>query len=283
MFFSKKRRDGTYIAPTETYSIVLPHLFKSRTESLVYYPMVIDVEPARAFIRDQRAQGVELSLFHIVCAACIRVMHDFPSINRFIAGRRMYLHNDYKLAYTIKHSMQLDSAESTVCEAFEPEDTVFDVARRMEEDIAQKRAEAGVSDEEKLIKVVQRLPRPLLRALVGLVMWTDYHDVMPNFLREILPFYCTVFIANMGSVGMNAPYHHLYEMGTCSVFMTMGRINRENVLKPDGTVGQRVTMQFTWTVDERIVDGYYLSRTLRQFEHLMKHPDLLALPPKKKD
>ncbi len=44
--FTKRRHDGTYIQGREAYSKLLPHIMRTRTESLVFYPIEINVEKA---------------------------------------------------------------------------------------------------------------------------------------------------------------------------------------------------------------------------------------------
>ncbi len=40
----------------------------------------------------------------------------------------------------------------------------------------------------------------------------------------------------------------------------------------------RETVDLGFTVDERIADGYYYSKSIRLFKHLLAHPELLELP-----
>ena len=40
----------------------------------------------------------------------------------------------------------------------------------------------------------------------------------------------------------------------------------------------RESVDLGFTVDERIADGYYYSKSIRLFKHLLAHPELLELP-----
>ena len=74
----------------------------------------------------------------------------------------------------------------------------------------------------------------------------------PGFLRGIDPMRCSAYVANLGSVGLGAAYHHLFEWGTCSLFVTIGQIKPTVVVGADGNPAVRRTMELKIALDERI-------------------------------
>jgi hypothetical protein len=38
------------------------------------------------------------------------------------------------------------------------------------------------------------------------------------------PMWSGIFMTNVGSFGLDAPYHHLFERGNCPVFLAMGKV-----------------------------------------------------------
>ncbi|MCK7488727.1 MAG: hypothetical protein MZU97_26930 [Bacillus subtilis] len=40
------------------------------------------------------------------------------------------------------------------------------------------------------------------------------------------PIYSTAFFTNLGSIGMDTIYHHLYNWGTCSIFISVGKLKK---------------------------------------------------------
>ena len=50
------------------------------------------------------------------------------------------------------------------------------------------------------------------------------------------------------------------------------------VFQPDGTYEMRETLDLGLTIDERLADGYYYSKSIRLLKHLLEHPELLELP-----
>ena len=50
------------------------------------------------------------------------------------------------------------------------------------------------------------------------------------------------------------------------------------VYDEDGNVTMRQTLDLGLTVDERLADGYYYSKSIRLLKHLLQNPELLELP-----
>ena len=91
------------------------------------------------------------------------------------------------------------------------------------------------------------------------------------------PCYSSVYISNLGSIKMNADYHHLFDWGTISVFAVISEKAMCPYYKEDGSYELRNTIRLGLTIDERIADGYYFSRTIALMRHLFAHPELLDL------
>ena len=74
-------------------------------------------------------------------------------------------------------------------------------------------------------------------------------------------------MANLGSVGMDAGYHHFWEYGTCPMFAMMGKIRERH----DGVK----VMTCRYTYDERIEDGLYAGITLDGIKERVENPEKL--------
>jgi hypothetical protein len=83
-----------------------------------------------------------------------------------------------------------------------------------------------------LVKLPRWLLKPVFRFLKGL----DYWNLMPRSMIESLPFYSSIFMTNVGSLGIDAPLHHNFELGTCGIFIALGTMRKVPVLQPDGSV-----------------------------------------------
>ena len=108
--------------------------------------------------------------------------------------------------------------------------------------------------------------------VVSLVRKADDWGLLPRFLLDTDPLHGSMFIANLGSLKMDAAYHHLYEWGTIPIFCVIGQI-REVPVVVDGevVVGRRAVLRFTY--DERVEDGLYAQRSLEQMRLLVEDPE----------
>ena len=82
----------------------------------------------------------------------------------------------------------------------------------------------------------------------------------------------------MGSLGINAIYHHLYDFGNIPVFISYGKIFSQDVTLLDGTVEHHHFVTLRIVTDERICDGYYYASAFKKLKRYMLNPDLLDTP-----
>jgi hypothetical protein len=80
--------------------------------------------------------------------------------------------------------------------------------------------------------------------------------------------YASIFVANLGSVGLEAAYHHLFEWGNCPIFAAIGRVREE--VTPQGT---RKVCTVRYTFDERIEDGLYCAHALGKLQARLEAAD----------
>jgi hypothetical protein len=94
-----------------------------------------------------------------------------------------------------------------------------------------------------------------------------------------MPFWASIFFTNVGSVGIDAPLHHNFNMGTCGLFIALGKIRKEHVLGADGKTSTRDRVRVTFTYDDRICDGIYCGRAIDLFRSFVENPRPLESPP----
>ena len=68
--------------------------------------------------------------------------------------------------------------------------------------------------------------RPDLKSL-----WSTTSQISEYDARKRDPLYASAFVANMGSLGLDAPFHHLYEYGGISIFAGFGGVKNEVVVR----------------------------------------------------
>ncbi|WP_040212699.1 hypothetical protein [Clostridium polynesiense] len=274
------RKDGVPLKNITSMQKILPYIFKTRTESLVYSPERLDFTTAREYIKRKNKEnpGLNLGTFHIVIAALVRTISSYPYLNRFISGKKLYARNYISFSFIVLKNLGGKVDETSAKLYFEKTDTLFDVALKVKENIEYCRSTAE-KDDDRLMYFVSKLPSPLITILVFMVNKFNDWGLLPKSFIDTDPLFTSAFISNLGSIGHGAINHHLYEWGNSSIFITMGALDKINEKDSQGNSVTKCMLDVVFTLDERIAYGYYLVKALKYFKSLIKHPERLELPP----
>ncbi|GAA1164048.1 hypothetical protein GCM10009584_01160 [Ornithinimicrobium humiphilum] len=277
----RDRRDGVVVRDLAAERVVLPHLMPTRVESTVYYRQHLDVERLMDWLEEVnagRAPEERLRFFHVFLTAYARLFRLRPELNRFVHRRQTYQHRDISFSFTVKRAMADEAEDTQVQMVFTGTETVDEVRRMVDRSLSSARAgEAEESD--KLVDALVRLPRPVLAGVGRLVWALDAVDLLPQQLKGAIPVYTSSYLVNLGSLGAEAPFHHLYQRGTASIFASIGTIRPEPVVDENGAVVARRRVDMVYTIDERAADGFYLVRSAEVLQGLLDDPAALLVPP----
>ena len=86
--------------------------------------------------------------------------------------------------------------------------------------------------------------------------------------------YGSLFIANLGSIGLQPAYHHLYEWGDIPIFMALGTNEPRMALDERGRPAVKDMMTIKYSFDERINDGFYSIKALELLKNLVENPEM---------
>lgn len=272
------RSDGD---PVEGLSVLrrsLPFVMPGRNESAIYYEQEVDVTDTLKYVEETNRgrKGDPITFFHVFLAAGVRTLALRPRLNRFVAGRRVYQRKRIEISFVVKKAFSDRASMTTVKIPFERDDTLEIVARKVDRAIGVGRGES-LTPSEKEMKWAAYLPDPVLSLLLTFQRFLDRHNLLPAAMIENDPLYASIFVANVGSIGLEAPFHHLYEYGTVSLFATLGRL-RKVPGKTRKSV-QRDVVAIRYSFDERIADGFYAARSLELFKEFVEDPGVLEVPP----
>lgn len=268
------KRDGRLVK-VHPLNAMFPYMFRSRTESLVYFTATLDVENLLKYIEKKKAEGVELKFFQLFVAAVVKLFKERPHLNRFVSGRKLYQRRDIKVSFIAKKAATDEGEETNVALTFSEKSTFEDVIAKLKSGIKAAKSDDVKKDDDKLIELLMKLPRFMLRALFAFLRWCDFYFNMPRMFADVDPLRCSAYIANLGSIGIEAPFHHLFEWGNCSVFLAIGRIRYMPVALEDGTLTTRKMVEVKVSLDERIADGFYFARSLELMEQYLKNPETI--------
>lgn len=273
---SRKRRDGERVTGLDGYHNILPYVMPKRTEAEVSLTEQFDVTDLVKYMAERNEkEGTNLKIFHAICTATARTIYHRPRLNWFISGRFFYQRKDITMSFVVKQKFRDDGDETLMLLKVEPDMTFDSVSKLILGDVEKVR-KAKSNDLDKLMNFVGSLPRPFLEVFFGTLRRLEYHGVMPKGLTSGDPNYSTVMLSNLGSIGADSCYHHLSNYGTCSFMITIGKLHKEKKLMYDGTWQERDVINCTFTLDERLSDGFYNAKSLRIVKYLLEHPEALA-------
>jgi hypothetical protein len=159
---------------------------------------------------------------------------------------------------------------ATIKRRFDKEESFSALSAALSGDIKEARSDKP-SALDKEMSILLRLPGFLLAVLIGALKRLYAWGLAPRSLVDTDPMYASAFVANLGSIGIDAAYHHLYEHGNCPLFMTIGRVN-DTPIVVDGAVVVRPVLTLRFSYDERVEDGLYAARTLRLLAERIEQP-----------
>jgi len=271
------RSDGKRIKNIDPLMKLVPHIMPERNDAMVMSVYDIDCTGMDEYIFKRRKEGVRLSYMDITIAAMARVMGERPRLNRFISNGRIYRRNLIQLSITLKKKLKDGADETVVKFTFKGTENLSDVKAMVDKEVQANAKESAVNDADKLAKLFTIVPNFLIKFLVGTLRLLDKWGLLPKSILEVSPFHTSLYLTNMKSIKMNYVLHHIYNFGTTSMFMSMGKEKYVPVVVDVDTkeFGVKKIIQLGCTIDERICDGLYFGNSIRAFMKYMENPELL--------
>jgi len=271
------RKDGRRLRTLTPMAMMIPYIMKVRADSQNKFEDVIDITNIEKYLRKKHSEGHKnMGILHIFIASYVRAIALRPALNRFIAGQHVYSRNNIEGVMTIKKQMSIDSPDTTIKVEFEPTDTAVDVYQKFEKVAAD--ALAADSSFDKTASALSKIPGLILRFTVGLLRFLDYFGLLPKALVKVSPFHGSFIITSMGSLGINAIYHHWEDFGNLPVFLCYGKKYTDYVMNDEGEWEKHHFVTFKAVTDERICDGYYYASAFKIIKRFLLNPELLDEP-----
>ncbi|MBR4949992.1 MAG: 2-oxo acid dehydrogenase subunit E2 [Clostridia bacterium] len=271
------RKDGKLLREIDSMHYIMPLIYPNRCDNEAYMNFCVDLTNAETFLEKKNANSPEYkyNLFQLVLTAMLKTIMLRPKMNYFIANGKMYERNDVTAAFTVKKIFSDNGGEALARIYAKEEDTLDSIHNEIFRQVSFCRSDKKDKSTESM-DLVSKLPG---RNLIGsVVRFLDKHGWMPNSMIATDPYYCSVVLSNLGSIKLDAGYHHMTNWGTNSVFCVIGRMEKRPFFDEDGKVTMKQSVNLSLTIDERLADGYYYSKTIQLFKHLLENPELLELP-----
>ena len=265
--FTKKRRDADYIKPNDAIGAIMPFIMPKKTDAEVSSTINMDITKLVEYVDKQNEKdlGYKMTYFHAIASLMAKVFYNREALNRFVKDKRLYQRKKMTFGFIAKNKLSDKGEERIICLDIEKNDNIMTLSKKMAVDVFKVKNE-GTNNMDSILNFFTSLPKCILALIVKIVLFLDRKGINPKALTEGDTNYVTLLLSNLGSIKTNSCYHHLNEYGTNSIVMTIGTIKDENKKK---------IVDLTFTLDERIADGFYFAKSVKLAEYIALNPELL--------
>ena len=268
------RPDGKKVKGLDPVFRVLPNVMLERADAQVYFKQDIPLKNLDEYIDRKMAEGIRISYMDIIYASIVRIINDRPQLNRFAMHGTLYERDKIYVTLAIKKGLEDNSPETTVKIPFTGKENIFEVKELLQSEIEKNKSISAENSTDKLVGALSLVPDFVLRWAVKFLWFLDKHGLMPKAIIDASPFHTSAFLTNVGSLGIDSIYHHLYNFGTTSMFFSMGK-KKKSYIYEDDEIKQEKCITVAFVGDERICDGYYYASSFKQLSRYLKKPELL--------
>lgn len=268
------RSDGKKIKKLTPIFKIMPCVMLDRVDSQVYFKQDIALKHLDEYIDRKAEEGIRLSYMNIIYAAIVRIIGERPRLNRFAMNGALYQRNKIYVSLVIKKSLTDDGVETPLKLKFNGDENIFEIKEKLDATIEKNKDVEAANKTDKLVSILSAIPSGLIRVIVKFLMFLDKHGIMPKKIIEASPFHTSVFLTNVGSLGIDSIYHHIYNFGTTSMFFSMGK-KKKSYIYEDEEFKEEKCITLAFVGDERICDGYYYASSFKLLLKYLKKPELL--------
>lgn len=273
------RRDGVLLRELDSLHYITGIIYPNRCDNEAYVSLRIDLTAMNEYLarKNETEKDFPYTMFHLIVAALLKTITLRPKMNRFIVNSNFYQRNEVSAAFVVKKQFSDTGAEALAVLHGKDDFTVADVHEYIRSQVQECRSEK-VDPTTDVMDYLNKIPRFISKAAIRILMWLDKHGWVPKDIIATDPYYNSVVISNLGSIKLKCGYHHLTNWGTCSMFCIIGEKKKTAFFDEDGTMTMRETLDLGLTIDERLADGYYYSKSVRLLKYLLEHPEELEKP-----
>ncbi len=269
------RKNAKRVDNISGLSQILIDLKPDRCVSDVYINQKMDVTELCKYVDKLKKKGEHITIFHAFMTAIGLVYYNRPYLNRFIANRHIYEHNDIVISFVAKIAFDDNAEEMMILVKIDENDNIHTISKKILDKVDsirnKKEDKKGANN---AIDFLGKLPNIIRIPIVGIFKWCDKMGFLPSSLIEDNLYYSSLIVSNLGSIHCGAIYHNITNFGNASGLATMGEIKDEEVII-NGKKEIRKICEFGINLDERIADGYYFAKSVQLLQYIFDNPKLL--------
>jgi len=257
----------------------MPFMYPNRCDNEAFFSFKIDLTAVNEYINKRNAENPEYkyNLFQCIIAAALKTITLRSKLSIFIHDRKMYKRNEISAAFTVKQEFSDNGGEVLAFIHSKPDWTIDDLHNEIHRQLLKLKNKSYVDESTGIMDKFNQLPKFISRPIVSAICHLEKKGMILPALVETDPYHSTVNFANLGSIGLPSGYHHLTNWGTTSMFIVIGKADRMPFYENDQVVFKDA-VELNITMDERIADGFYFSKSMKMMQYFLQHPELLEHP-----
>src|SRR5262245_18117379 len=128
-----RRSDGRLVRDLPNTRRVMPYIMRGRNEAAVNFSYDVHLRKADAFIRAWNSANpmLRIDVFHLALWAMRNLIERTPSVNRFVAGGRLYQRNGIWFSYAVKQKLEVGSPLVVVKRRFDTDSSFGEMVEGM--------------------------------------------------------------------------------------------------------------------------------------------------------
>ena len=277
------RFDAEYIKDLDSMHYIMPYMFPNRCDNEAFFSFRIDLSEVNQYIERKNADNpaYKYNLFQCLIAAALKTITLRSRLSYFIHNRRIYKRNEISAAFTVKQEFSDDGGEVLAFIHSRPDWTIDDLHDEIHRQLLKLKNKSYVDESTGIMDKFNALPKAISRPILSMICQLEKKGKIIPALVETDPYHSTVNFANLGSIGLPGGFHHLTNWGTTSIFIVIGKAGKIPFYE-NGQAVFKDGVDMNITLDERIADGYYFSKSMKMLMYFLAHPEMLDEPFNKK-
>lgn len=277
-------KDAYLVTDLDPLHVFMTGIMGPRTDNEAVCKVEIPMDGIYKCLETLNASQPEFkyTFFHVVCAAIFRTVQDRKMLNYFIRDGKFYERKKISLACIAK-KRKADGAEEGLVIMYYDRDSqdspLLQIHNKLFKQVSLIRnTKTNKDNTSVVVSKLVNLPKPIYKFVVWMINRLDRKGKLPKELRDASPYEATCFASNLGSIKMDAEYHHLINFGTNSFFLIVGEKTKKPVFHEDGSFELKEFLPLSLTIDERIADGVYFANSIKVLKAFLMEPEYLLRP-----
>jgi hypothetical protein len=259
------RSDGTLVPGLPLNRRAMPYIMRTRPESAFYFQYDVRLAKTDEFLCgfNELHPATPADVLHVALYALRDVYARYPTLNRFVAGGRIYDRTGISFSYSSRHAPLSGAPAVTIKRCFDPDETFAEMVEGMHDDL--HNAEPHPTGLFRLAERLMDSPGMARRVAFRAVHAGNALGVLPRAYTDADPLFTSAYFTDLTGTGLPRGYAHLHEHGTCTAVCVLG------TPQTDPYDGHRV-LPVAFTFDERTEDGLVSWFGLKHFQRVLEDP-----------